>query len=141
MPESLLSLITLYAVNRTAHSEQHMLERFAQHPDNCINYILRTALPVEYCYDGLKHTFSRIEESDSSQLICTFWYLSDGESSSAALRFSAESVQGEIHYRYTIIPATGFPTFDNMDKESQRFLAHLVSNHKWPKWTAGEIQP
>ncbi len=142
MPETLLSLITRYAVNRTEWTEEEMADWFAQHPNYCINYILRTALSVAYCFDGLKHTFLRVEQSDSIQLMCTFWYLtSDGESTSGALRFSGEVVDEEIQFRYSVIPASGFPEYDGTNMDPEMLMDHIVLNHRWPKWTDGVIRP
>ena len=134
--------MTRYAVNRTERTEEDMSDWFAEHPAYCINYILRTALPVEYCFDGLKHTFSRVERNDSIQLTCTFWYLTgDGRSTSAALRFRAEVVDEEISFRYTVIPASGFPEYDGTNMDPEELMDHVVSNHRWPKWTDGVIRP
>ena len=142
MQETLLSVITHYAVSRTKHTAEHFSEWFAEHPDYYINYILRTALPVDFNFDGIKHTYFRLEESDSLQLTCTFWYLtSEGESTSAALRFFAEVEGPEIKYRYSIIPASGFPRYDKTGMDPEEVMNHIVSNHKWPNWTAGVIRP
>lgn len=142
MPDKLLSLITHYAVNRTMHTKKSMLDWFAEKSDNCINYILRTALPVEYCYDGLRYTFSRMEDSQELRITCTFWYLTEGgRSLCAALRFYAEAINGQIRYRYSVVPESAYLTYDKMWAELFLLEGGDPSSFEWPEWTHGVIFP
>lgn len=142
MPDTLLSLITRYAVSRTKHPERSMLDRFAEKPDNCINYILRTALPAEYCYDGLRYTFSRTDNNQEFQITCTFWYLvSGGQSLCAALRFDAEATNGQIRYRFSVVPESAYRTYDKMWAELYLLEGGDPSRFEWPEWIHGIISP
>lgn len=141
MTETLLSIVTDYSIERTGHPRQRMEKMFAEHRDNCINYILRSVLPVEYCYDGIKHTFSRVETDNSVQLTCVFWYLKDdGRSLNTALRFAAKVEGDDIEYRFSLVPAREFPLHKELRSDPERLMGVLVQNYRWTKWTTGFLR-
>ena len=117
-----------------------MEEWFAEHRDNCINYILRSVLPVEYCYDGIKHTFSRVETDGSIRLTCTFWYLSGSQPTNTALRFTAKVEGDDIRYRYSLVPATDFPIHKELRDSPDQLMEVLNRNYRWTKWTTGLLR-
>lgn len=142
MPNTLLSIITHYAANNTKHTTQSISERFAVHPDSYINYILYSALPPPYSFDGIRHTFSRDEENQTLKLVCTFWYLANGgKSHSAALRFEAEAINDQIRYRYSVVPESEFQSYNKLWSEIYLLNGGNPSRTEWPEWALGTISP
>ena len=139
MPETLLSIVTDYSIERTGHSRDRMESWFAERSDNYLDYILRSVLPPEYCYDGIKYNFSRVESAESIDLVCVIWYLQDGHSLNTALRFSAKVEGHDVRFRYSLVPATDFPLHKELLAEPDRLMEIIQQSYRWTPWNSGVL--
>ena len=135
MSDTLKSVILKYAVNATGRSEEHFRAWFEERQDNYLNYILRTAIPPQYTYDGVKTYFVRKESENTLEIICIFWYLENARCLLTALKFNAFVENGEIKFNYSILPKSIY------DELLQNDLSlESVNKCEWPAFSTGSIK-
>ena len=90
--------------NATGHHADQILSWLDSDPDLLLKWLLLTALPTDFCFDGLRHVFERVEDCDSINLVCTIWYLRRHQNPGAALQFSARHLDSTVRYEYSVVP-------------------------------------
>lgn len=135
--ESNLSLaIAKYAAKNTDLSFDYFCDWFKRDEKAYINYILRTAIPSGYTFDGIKEACFMDESENELNIMAIFWYLDNGNCLVSAFQFLATYAQNTIEYSVSIIPKDDF---DKLDSSSESLCKDL-SFFNWPKFLTGSIE-
>ena len=133
------SLVTLRYLSHIDEESIRSSQSDGPQRDIVFDWLLRTALPPEFCFDGIDYVFS-LEESESSiEMLCTFWYLTDGASLRTALKASFWLDGDVVRYTVSIGPTREFSSYDKMWSELYLHWSGDSDRWEWGLHEAGKI--
>lgn len=129
-------IMATYASANTDHSYEYFYDLFADDGESWLKYLLWTALPSEYTFDGVKEVCLREESENHIGLVATFWFLTEGGSCLvSAFQFAAECLDDNIEFEYSILPHDRFEWLVDSGKPICKGLAECV----WPISERGSL--
>jgi hypothetical protein len=125
-----------YASANTDYSYDYFYDLFVKDDDSWLNYLLRCILPSEYTFDGIKEVCLRDESENHIELVAIYWFLTDGgRCLTTAFQFSANCVDDNIEFEYSIIPHDRFNWLNDTDEPICKALSKCV----WPNLEKGRL--
>ncbi len=102
---------------------------FEKEPELIVEWVLRQSLPPEVTFDGLRYIFQSQSESHELTLLCTIWYLNNGQSRGAGLHFRACLNEGTINVSYDYTTESDYPSYDKLWKAL--YLFSTTGSDEW----------
>lgn len=129
-------VMATYASENTDYSYNYFYDLFIKDGDNWLNYLLRSALPSEYTFDGIKEVCLREESKNHLELVAIFWFLTDrGRCLTSAFKFMANCIDDNIEYEYSIIPHERFSLLIDINKP----ICQVLAECSWPSLEKGRL--
>lgn len=118
-----------YAVSRSGNNPEQFLHFLDKDSIQPLNYLLRTVIPSDFTFDGLKTEYLREEDGENIEVIAVFWYLDSGRCLTTAMKFTASVFDSTIECTYSIMPKEIFARLEHNEETLKDELLSYDWNH------------